>query len=83
MNGLEELISTMKRIQGECCAGNAAKMARSLGITLTMLNYIYAGERRPGVRVLMALLRAYPETESYILGYIRFGGSPPPRKATW
>jgi len=74
MNGREELISAMKRIQGK---RNAADMAASMGVTLTMLNYIYAGSRKPGVRVLRALLRAYPETESYILDYIRHGEGPP------
>jgi transcriptional regulator with XRE-family HTH domain len=74
MDALKDLILTMKRIQGE---RNAADMAASMGITLTMLNYIYAGERKPGVRVLRALLQTYPETEPYIIDYIRHGEGPP------
>jgi len=77
MNGREELISAMKRIQGK---RSAADMAAYIGITLTMLNYIYAGSRKPGVRVLRALLRAYPEMEMVVLDYILYGESPSPKR---
>lgn len=57
------LVELMRELQGD---ESQERFAARIGVHQTMVSAIYRGEKRPGLRVVAGLLRAFPERASEI-----------------
>ncbi len=69
---VDRVIDALKLKQGDM---SNEQFAQKLGITATMLGYLWRGERQPGMKVYNAVMREYPDLIPDVLMAMREKGA--------